>query len=754
MARASSINSDGTSSTRSNINVRPLHLLESSPPPSDELLGASNTPPTSLDPTPSIASDPLKSSDAVPAPPILDQSTATSRSRRTVSLKVGAYNLKRLSGTDVHTPNKYLKTQSKTEAKAESKSESKAESKTASQPAPARTNGTVSLKGKLYATLDNWFSAQPRQSPADDAAESREDDADDEVPARPQQSARPSKRKRQGDERSIPDSEEERVKTSVTISLEEAVLMDVDNDNDTITVSPMRSVSNKQKAKLQEDEQKPPENTENRRASKRFKPAVTASASPSRKTRTSVHKVTTLSPSGASPAKPKEAETSGTNVRRTSGRLQEVVASSPKRSTRQTQKEIASAAKGKGKGRLEEVAAGKESEDSTNDALKPTSQQGAKSKFAKEMKTRGKFFSGESTDEVFPLPNSFFMGRFGPDEGTWTDLKQSRGFKLGVEVFNPQESSFVREGKDWAVTRGAKNVFAGDAKKTWNKNEYTKLPDSKCLCKPESGCDENCLNRIMEYECDDTNCPIGAAHCKNRPFYELSKRLEKAEAVNNRQKEQERVKAEAEKRRPKYAAMCMSFEQGVEVFETKGKGFGVRAQRSFASGQIIMEYFGEIIDAEERDHRMATVYKDSSDFYMMEFHNGFILDATKGSMCRFVNHSCEPNCEIRKMYVRNGTDKKSNMEPRMALFALEGGIRVGEELTYDYNFDPFSIRNAQKCLCGSAKCRGILGPRPPKERAKAEVVTKKATAVKQTKNGVIASRVEKKVKTTSLRRRS
>ena len=134
---------------------------------------------------------------------------------------------------------------------------------------------------------------------------------------------------------------------------------------------------------------------------------------------------------------------------------------------------------------------------------------------------------------------------------------------------------------------------------------------------------------------------------------------------------------------------------------------------------------------------------------MMEFHNGFILDATKGSMCRFVNHSCEPNCEIRKMWVRNGADKRSNVEPRMALFALDKGIRVDEELTYDYNFDPFSMRNAQKCLCGAAKCRGILGPRPPKERAKGEVETKKASGAKQTKNGIVAKKVEKKISKSS-----
>lgn len=74
----------------------------------------------------------------------------------------------------------------------------------------------------------------------------------------------------------------------------------------------------------------------------------------------------------------------------------------------------------------------------------------------------------------------------------------------------------------------------------------------------------------------------------------------------------------------------------------------------------------------------------------------------------------------------------------------------------DAAYSPFSMQNAQKCLCGAAKCRGILGPRPPKDRKNGEqekVDTKRATGVKQMKNGVIAQKVEKKVKTASTRSR-
>lgn len=48
----------------------------------------------------------------------------------------------------------------------------------------------------------------------------------------------------------------------------------------------------------------------------------------------------------------------------------------------------------------------------------------------------------------------------------------------------------------------------------------------------------------------------------------------------------------------------------------------------------------------------------------------------------------------------------------MALFAGDKPIMSGDELTYDYNFDPFSAKNVQECRCGSDNCRGVLGPKP------------------------------------------
>lgn len=162
------------------------------------------------------------------------------------------------------------------------------------------------------------------------------------------------------------------------------------------------------------------------------------------------------------------------------------------------------------------------------------------------------------------------------------------------------------------------------------------------------------------------------------------------------------------------------------MIKTADRGYGVRSNRSFAAHQIIVEYTGEIITEDECDRRMNEDYKDNDVsfhamltlsisltiilkcYYLMSFDQNMIIDATKGSIARFVNHSCKPNCRMVKWIV--------NGKPRMALFAGDRPIMTGEELTYDYNFDPFSAKNVQECRCGSDNCRGILGRRPKDQK--------------------------------------
>ncbi|KAL2161144.1 hypothetical protein VTH06DRAFT_8363 [Thermothelomyces fergusii] len=277
-------------------------------------------------------------------------------------------------------------------------------------------------------------------------------------------------------------------------------------------------------------------------------------------------------------------------------------------------------------------------------------------------------------------------------------LIHGRDFKLPFDVCNPLPPG---QPKPAAYRTMTKNRFVGDAASYWKKTPHFEDFASKCVCKPEDGCGEDCQNRIMLYECDDTNCGIGREYCQNRAFQDLQERTKKGGR----------------------------YRIGVEVFKTEDRGYGVRSNRCFEPNQIIMEYTGEIITVAECERRMNEEYKNNECYYLMSFDQNMIIDATTGSIARFVNHSCSPNCRMIKWIVAG--------QPRMALFAGDRPIMTGEELTYDYNFDPFSAKNVQKCLCGSPNCRGVLGPKPKEVKtpkpAKEEKPAKAAKTAKTTK---------------------
>ncbi|RYP48686.1 hypothetical protein DL768_005466 [Monosporascus sp. mg162] len=250
-------------------------------------------------------------------------------------------------------------------------------------------------------------------------------------------------------------------------------------------------------------------------------------------------------------------------------------------------------------------------------------------------------------------------------------LLEGRDFKLPFDVCNPLPPGQPKP-DEWR--KMTKNRFVGDAAAYWKKTPHFK-----------------------DYQ-SNNNCNVGPELCQNRAFARL----------------QERTKAGGK------------YRVGVEVIKTEDRGYGIRSNRCFEPNQIIMEYTGEIITEEECDRRMNEKYKNNQNM---------IIDATTGSIARFVNHSCEPNCRMIKWIVSG--------QPRMALFAGDRPIMTGEELTYDYKFDPFSAKNVQKCLCGSTKCRGVLGPKPkevkPHKQAK-EVKESKETLKDSAKKSVTAGK--------------
>ncbi|KAF3086749.1 hypothetical protein TWF569_004193 [Orbilia oligospora] len=273
---------------------------------------------------------------------------------------------------------------------------------------------------------------------------------------------------------------------------------------------------------------------------------------------------------------------------------------------------------------------------------------------------------GQSAARKESLPLPMYKGL--------TTMEAERDFVLPYTIFNLDPWVYPKP-PGWKSLK--RNIFVGEAaelykqQKNSRKNAYQ---STMCNCTPESGgCGPGCLNRVMYYECDKNNCSL--KDCQNRPFRDLAIRVEND----------------------------TWFDDGIEIILTQDKGYGLRACRSFGPNQIIVEYIGEIITQDECEERLHGPYKDNESYYLMEFDNSLIIDATRGSLARFVNHSCSPNCKMEKWMVAG--------QPRMALFAGDEGIEVGEELTYDYNFSWFSGGSTQLCRCGTEQCRGLVGKR-------------------------------------------
>ena len=163
-------------------------------------------------------------------------------------------------------------------------------------------------------------------------------------------------------------------------------------------------------------------------------------------------------------------------------------------------------------------------------------------------------------------------------------LKQGRDFKLPFDIFSPLPAGQPKP-DEWKKTN--KNVFIGDAAEFWRVHKFQEY--STCLCRKEVGCDEDCINKMMYYECDDNNCQLTADECGNRAFAGLKERVKHGN----------------------------KFDVGVEVLKTVDRGNGVRSNRCFAPNQIIVEYTGEILTQEECENRMHSRYKDNEVSYAL-----------------------------------------------------------------------------------------------------------------------------------------
>jgi SET domain-containing protein len=134
----------------------------------------------------------------------------------------------------------------------------------------------------------------------------------------------------------------------------------------------------------------------------------------------------------------------------------------------------------------------------------------------------------------------------------------------------------------------------------------------------------------------------------------------------------------------------------LKVRQSRVHGRGVYATQFISEGARIIEYTGKRMSWDDAPN-------DPDDPHTFNFglENGQVINPEiDGNEARWINHSCEPNCEAIEE------------DDRIFIYALRD-IQPGDELFYDYALEldePITkkLQKEFKCICGEANCRGTM----------------------------------------------
>jgi SET domain-containing protein len=141
-------------------------------------------------------------------------------------------------------------------------------------------------------------------------------------------------------------------------------------------------------------------------------------------------------------------------------------------------------------------------------------------------------------------------------------------------------------------------------------------------------------------------------------------------------------------------------------------GKGVFALQDLAEGETLIEYVGEVISWPEALRRHPHDPAQPNHTFYFHIDEAHVIDANHGgNSSRWINHSCQPNCE-------------ADEDGRRVFIKALRNIAAGEELFYDYGL-VIDAKYTKKlladypCWCGAPNCRGtLLAPKDKKKPVK------------------------------------
>jgi len=147
----------------------------------------------------------------------------------------------------------------------------------------------------------------------------------------------------------------------------------------------------------------------------------------------------------------------------------------------------------------------------------------------------------------------------------------------------------------------------------------------------------------------------------------------------------------------------------LKVRRSRFHGLGVFTSRAVPAGTLLLEYLGERITHAEAAERYYASPEPDAFVLLFTVNRSTVIDGgVGGRAARYVNHSCDPNCEA------------DEIDGRIFITSIRD-IPAGAELTYDYNMEapqplPRDWRRRYACRCGAGRCRGTMVIRPRQRR--------------------------------------
>ena len=137
-------------------------------------------------------------------------------------------------------------------------------------------------------------------------------------------------------------------------------------------------------------------------------------------------------------------------------------------------------------------------------------------------------------------------------------------------------------------------------------------------------------------------------------------------------------------------------------------GNGVFADELIRKGERIVRYKGTVRSHKEVD-RLYGDLDENGHTFLFTLNDDYVIDANEGgNVARWINHSCDPNCES----VIEENDKGKKHKDKVFIEAIRD-IKAGEELTYNYGIVleeryTAKLKKLWECRCGSKKCTGTM----------------------------------------------